>query len=82
MQRGDHRLAMMRFERAVHCGSARDDKLVRFLVIASCYARDEQRAKKYFADLAARDKPDVVQICQPILYPCTYSLQSKEFDRP
>jgi hypothetical protein len=82
IQRSDYHVAMMRFERAVHCGSARDDKLVRLLVTASCYAKDEGRAQRYFADLAERDKQSVALLCQTVLHPCVYATQSKEFDRP
>ena len=73
LSRGDYHAAVVQFENAIHCGSTRDDALAKGLVLAACFAKDELRAKRYFDQLAPRDKPQLAELCAQRLHPCVYA---------
>jgi Flp pilus assembly protein TadD len=79
--RGEYQVALAQFEKAMRCRPTRDDALARGLVLAACYARDEARAKRYFDQLATRDKPQLAALCTNLLHPCVYSTFETR-DRP
>jgi hypothetical protein len=70
--RGEYQVAVAQLEKAMNCGRTRDDALARSVVLAACYAKDEVRAKRYFDQLATRDKPQVGELCTYRLHPCVY----------
>jgi len=55
--------ALADFEAANACGPSL--KRLKLTVLAACRARNEGKAKKYFARLPDRDKQQMAQICRP-----------------